>query len=132
MIDDRLKRPISDEDLAISIAVRNDIGPEHDDAVISEFLDRVGWAIDERVDTRMAGHQAGAANGYQPAAQSNQGGRSDRAGARTFIAAASLITGIPVTAIALGTTHGGLSGIIAMVIGWTGIAAINIAHAHQR
>jgi NCAIR mutase (PurE)-related protein len=39
--------------------------------------------------------------------------------------------GIPITAIALGTTGGGTAGIVAMLISWAGIAAVNLVHARR-
>jgi hypothetical protein len=107
-------RPIAADDLAISFAVRNDLGPERDDAVIDEFLDRVGQSIDARVDARLASQRV------QPSKQSSSGSSA--------LAFASLGVGIPVTAIALVTTHGGTTGVIAMLVGWGGIAAVNFAH----
>ena len=46
-------RPVDPDDLAVTLAVRKDLGPQHDEAVIGEFLDRVGEAIDQRVDERV-------------------------------------------------------------------------------
>jgi NCAIR mutase (PurE)-related protein len=39
--------------------------------------------------------------------------------------------GIPITAIALGTTGGGVAGIVAMLISWGGIALVNLVHARR-
>ena len=43
------------------------------------------------------------------------------------LAITSIGLGIPITAICLGTTGGGTSGIVAMLIAWGGIAAVNLA-----
>ena len=105
------ERPVSHDDVAVTLAVRGDLGPEHEPAVIAEFLDRVGAAIDERVDARVA-----AARAEQP--------RPERGGPP--IAFFSLIFGIPITAIAAS------QGLGEMLIAWGGIAAINVADALRR
>ena len=105
------ERVLGGDDLAVTLAVRSDLGPEHEPAVIAEFLDRVGSAIDQRVDERLAAMKA-----EQP--------RPERSGPP--IAFFSLIFGIPITAISLN------AGIGAMVIAWGGIAAINVADALRR
>lgn len=48
------------------------------------------------------------------------------------LAVTSIGLGIPITAICLGTTGGGTSGIVAMLIAWGGIAAVNLAHGRRR
>jgi hypothetical protein len=107
-------QPISAEDLAVTLAVREDLGLQHEPAVIGEFLDRVGASIDARVDERLAASKAVAVK------SGDDGG--------TGLAICSLIFGIPITAISA-NSEGGLA---ALVISWAGIAAINIAHARRR
>jgi hypothetical protein len=48
------------------------------------------------------------------------------------LAVASIGMGIPITAIALGTTGGGTAGIVVMLISWAGIAAVNLVHARRQ
>ena len=48
------------------------------------------------------------------------------------LAVTSIGLGIPITAICLGTTGGGTSGIVAMLIAWGGIAAVNLADSRRR
>jgi hypothetical protein len=100
---------ISPDDLAVTLAVRHDLGPEHDPAVIGEFLDRVGAAIDQRVDARV-----------QAAAPARPRGQ------RSALPIASLGVGIPITAIASAHGVGGI------VVAWLGIAAVNVADALRR
>ena len=104
-------RVLGGDDLAVTLAVRGDLGPEHEPAVIGEFLDRVGTAIDQRVDERVAAMRA-----EQP--------RPERSGPP--IAFFSLIFGIPITAISAS------AGIAEMLVAWGGIAAINVADALRR
>lgn len=100
---------ISGDDLAVTLAVREDLGPGSDPAVIAEFLDRVGSAIDQRVDERVAAQ------------------RESDGGGGPSLAFFSLVFGIPITAIA-----GGQEGLGGIALAWAGIAAVNVAHALRR
>jgi hypothetical protein len=102
--------PVSADDLAVTLAVREDLGPEHEPAVVAEFLDRVGAAIDQRVDERVAA-------AAQPP-------REERSG--PSLAFFSLIFGIPITAIA------GSQGLPSLLVAWAGIAAVNLADGLRR
>ncbi len=110
--------PITAEDMAVTLAVREDLGPQYDDAVIGEFLERIGSQIDARVDQQVQERLAAAG----PAAK-----RDDD----PALPICSLVFGIPITAIAMGTTDG-LSSLVALAIAWTGIGIVNIAHARRR
>lgn len=57
-------------------------------------------------------------------------GASDKAA--QSLAVTSIGLGIPITALCLGTTGGGTSGVVAMLIAWAGIAAVNVADARRR
>jgi hypothetical protein len=103
-------RGMSADDVAVSLAVRADLGAEHEPAVIAEFLDRVGQSIDDRVDARLAERT-----------QRVRGARS-----RLVLPLASLVLGIPVTAIAAE------QGVGALLVSWCGIAAVNVADALRR
>ena len=48
------------------------------------------------------------------------------------LAVTSIGLGIPITAICLGTTGGGTSGIVSMLIAWGGIASVNLADTRRR
>jgi hypothetical protein len=109
--------PVQPDDLAVTLAVRKDLGPQHDDAVLAEFLDRVGDAIDKRVDERLAQRRR------EPGLPADPHGD-----ANNTLALASLVLGIPITAIVLGSTDGAAS-IGGLLIAWTGIGVVNVAHA---
>ena len=102
---------ISADDVAVTLAVRRDLGAEHDPAVIAEFLDRVQTAIDQRVDERVAKLQ-----------------EAPPPPDRSWMAIPSIALGIPITAITLGVNDGGVAGIVSLAIAWAGIAGVNIAH----
>lgn len=113
------ERVLGGDDLAVTLAVRGDLGPEHEPAVIGEFLDRVGDASDARVDERLAARK------QLPALPAEQGNGSAGLGF------ASIGMGIPITAIALNGPESDVLGLVAMVVAWAGIAAVNVAHARR-
>lgn len=109
-----MAEPISRDDLAVTLAVRNDLTPVHDEAVIGEFLERVGAQIDARVDERVAAVRL-------PVSRSVDTGS----------VATSLVFGIPITAIVMGNTEGANS-LIGLAIAWGGIALVNLANVRRR
>jgi hypothetical protein len=111
--------PVRPEDLDVTLAVRRELGPDHDDAVVGEFLDRVGAAIDARVDARVAERSPA----VPPAAEEKPS---------VALGVVSLLSGIPISGIVLGTTHGSVAGVILMIITWMAIAAVNVAHTRRR
>jgi hypothetical protein len=113
-------RPVRAEDLDVTLAVRRELGAERDQAVIGEFLDRVGAAIDERVDARV---EARTRSGPAPGADQRPS---------TALAVVSVLSGIPITAIVLGVTHGSVAGCVVLVIVWLAIVGVNVAQAHRR
>ena len=106
-----LPRTLSPEDVAVTLAVREDLGSQYDPAVIAEFLDRVGGAIDDRVDQRLAAARL----------------RGPEKDSGLPLGIVSLAMGIPITAIA-----GGVADLGGIALAWAGIAAVNIAHAVRR
>lgn len=100
---------ITADDVAVSLAVREDLGIQHEPAVIAEFLDRVGSAIDERVEEQVAARL-----------------KTLKSGGSSGLPFASLALGIPLTAIA------STEGLTGMVLCWAGIVAVNVADALRR
>lgn len=115
------QRPVSADDLAVTLAVRSDLGPGHDDAVLAEFLDRVGPAIDARAAAAVASR-----------GQDTRPAGPDTGLRATILAGASIVAGIPITAISLGVTESETGGLLATLVAWTGIAVVNIAHGRSR
>jgi len=114
------KGPVRPEDLEVTLAVRRDLGAGNDQAVIGEFLDRLGSAIDDRVDARVE-------------ARTPAMSRADRdRPPSTALGVVSILSGIPTTWIVLGITHGSVGGIILLIITWVAIAAVNLAHTQRR
>src|SRR5882724_9029014 len=66
------KGPVRPEDLEVTLAVRRDLGAGNDQAVIGEFLDRLGSAIDDQVDARV-GWKGGNIDEAQAYARNNGG-----------------------------------------------------------
>jgi hypothetical protein len=46
--------PTAKRELEVTMAARKELGPEHDDALIAGFLDRIEHELDRRVDERLA------------------------------------------------------------------------------
>jgi hypothetical protein len=122
------------EELRAAAEVHSELGPGYHDAVLESFLDKVGRDIDARVDARLGrtGPQYPGAPGthYPPQYQGPQQQLApDEHHHRPFqgspfaLAIASLVFGIPISAIAASLAH--LPG---LAIVWLGIAIINIAY----
>jgi hypothetical protein len=95
------ERPVQ-EDLEATLAARRELGPSHDDELVAGFL--------ERIDARLG--QRRPAKALDPTASQ---------GMRFAISIVSLISGIPITAIALSQ-----SGLAALVVAWVGIVLVNV------
>jgi hypothetical protein len=96
------------EEVTVAIETRRELGQELEPQVIDSFLERVGNAIDERVDRRLKMRGGGGEEGIR-------------------LAVVSLLFGIPLTGIGAGTT--GLAG---LVVVWLGIVLVNLANALRR
>ncbi len=99
-------------DLTAAAHARRELGPEYEAALVESFLERLDKDIDERLNARAA---------------SSPGARRPSADASLPIALGSLGLGVPLSAIA--GVNGGLGGLL---VAWTGIVAVNAAHAWGR
>jgi hypothetical protein len=106
------QNPVRD-DLAAAVAARRDLGPDYEDAVLESFLARLDAAVATRVDARVA---------ERTTTQAADRGAEIR---QLALGVASLIFGIPVTAIATSNAEG----LGALAVSWGGIAAVNAVHA---
>jgi hypothetical protein len=102
------------DELAAAVAAREELGARMEPDVIDAFLDRVGHAIDARVDARLRGQTM--------TPQPREGGDS----ASIAVGISSLIFGIPLTAIAAAA-----NGLVGMLGVWTMISVINVAVARR-
>ena len=105
----------SPDEIRAAAEVHSELGPGYRDAVIDSFLDKVGREIDARVDARVAAAQQPA----PPPAHQHRHFNGSFA-----VAVASLIFGIPMTAIAANSR----SAAVAVFIVWLGIAVVKIAY----
>lgn len=111
------------EQLHAAVGARRDLGQDYDTALVDSFLAQVDRSIMARVDARVAEHGVG----RNVAARPQPGMPRRPADSSLVLAIVSFGTGIPLTAIA-----GGTSGLSGLLVAWTGIAAVNVAHAWGR
>ena len=111
---------LSPDEIRAAAETHHELPSEYQNAVIESFLDKVGKEIDARVDARLAAayHQGAPPQPQKPPRQSSP----------TFLAVASLVFGIPLTAIvsAAGPHPVGFAGVLVV---WAAIAVINVAWA---
>lgn len=105
---------MSREDVEVSLAVARELGPGSEVAVVGEFLDRVGPAIDARVDARLAHREPAPAAPGQPA-----------------LAFVSVALGIPITAISLAIPQNAATSIVATAIAWAGLVGVNLVASRR-
>lgn len=119
---------LTPDEIRAAAETHSELGPEYQSAVIESFLDKVGREIDARVDARL---------GYRPASQPPMAQYPAQVPAQVqhpnrgafALAIVSAALGIPLTGIVAGT-H---AGIVAMIVVWVGLVAINVAYAlHDR
>lgn len=106
--------------------MRRDLGGHDDQAVIREFLDRVGSGIDDRVDARVEARISAAAR----ASAASRAGRARRPSIALGIV--SIVSGIPITAIVLSLSRASVGGMIVLVVVWAAIVAVNLVDTRQR
>ncbi len=111
---------LTPDEIAAALAARRELGPEYEDAIAASLADRVEREIAARVEA--------VRNPPKPQRRPRESYVSESR-STSFIAGASLIAGIPITAIADGTSHGDVA---AIGVAWLGIGLVNIAHALGR
>ena len=114
-----MTRPdVTREDLTAALGARHELGDESEREVIESFLDRIGTAIDARVDQRLA---------EQDRDRHPRSGRQARGSIP--LALGSMGIGIAVTGASSGLDHGGA---LVAIVAWLVIAVINIVYAAER
>jgi hypothetical protein len=111
---------LSPDEIRAAAETHRELPPEYQSAVIESFLDKIGKEIEARVDARVAAYYT-----QGPPPKPRRGPRQHSPG---FLAVASMVLGIPLTAIvvAAGSHPVGLAGVL---IVWAAIVAINIAYS---
>ena len=96
------------EELESVLAARRELGPEREQELVESFLERVERNLERR--------------GTEQAPMLDRGHEQRR----FVLALASVAVGVPLTAIALGT-----SGLAALAIVWAGVVLVNFAYARR-
>jgi hypothetical protein len=103
------------DEVRAAAETHRELPPEYQSAVIESFLSKVDREIDARVDARLAGYGGGRVR------------RPARSHTPAFFVLATLVAGIPLSAIAVaaGQHPAGFWGLLVV---WVGIVAIDIAY----
>jgi hypothetical protein len=105
-------------ELEALLETRRELGPSYDAALVDSFAERIERAVEKRlaeeVSTRHFADRAGESAGKR----------------QTALGIVSVVMGIPTTAIALAVPEGATS-LASLVVAWSGIAGVNLAHALQ-
>ena len=101
------------------LEARRELGPTYDAALVDSFADRIEAAVLARTAQEVSHRQQG------DRTHGSAGVRQMALGVVTGLA------GIPVTAISLNSPDTDGIGMLAMLIGWSGLVGINVAHAWQ-
>ncbi|WP_031073514.1 hypothetical protein [Streptomyces sp. NRRL WC-3742] len=116
-------------DLNATLQARKELGKEYEDELVDSFMKR----LDSRLDARVENAVADRMDDYGPSRR-HHGHPHDRPRRRSWsqgrpgtrLAIASMVFGIPLTAIASSPGSGGFAGLLAC---WAGIVGINFAAA---
>jgi hypothetical protein len=115
---------LTPEEIRAAAETHRELGPEYQSAVIDSFLDKVGREIDARVDQRM-----------MMMGPMSRPVRPPKERAPMALAITSMAFGIPLTAITLGLGGHSVSGLVALIVVWIAITAINVSYSlgsHQQ
>jgi hypothetical protein len=108
------------DDLVAALGARRELGREAEREVLESFLDRVGTAIDARVDQRLAEQDLARPPRRHPRSQNR---------VSVPLALGSMVIGIAATGASAGLDHGGA---LVAIVAWVVIALVNLAHAANR
>jgi len=99
------KSELTRDEVAAALAVRQELGREYEPEVIDGLADRIERVIESRVAARVAEQAA-------------------RHSGAVRVAIWSVVAGFPITGVA-----GEQAGLAGIVVGWLGLATVNIAYA---
>ena len=103
------------DELTAVLEARRELGKEYEPALVESFIERLDRVIDARVQAGLAERASSEVN------------RAESLRGQLQLGLGSLGLGIPITAIA-----GGTSGVWGLVACWSGIAAVNLGYALSR
>jgi hypothetical protein len=111
---------LSPDEIRAAAETHRELPPEYQSAVIESFLDKIGKEIEARVDARVAAYYT---QGPPPKPR-----RAPRQYSPAFMALASMVLGIPLTAIVVtaGPHPVGLAGVLVV---WAAIVVINVVYS---
>jgi len=117
--------PDERDEIAASVAAREELGPDYDKAVAEGLVERIGEEIDKRVDARVR-----AASKHTPESPAVSYRRRASGFGMLLI---SLIFGTGATSVVIGSdrTDSAAQAVMVLLI-WAAIAAINIVYAVRR
>jgi hypothetical protein len=95
--------PTTRQELQATLAARRELGPEHDDALVAGFLDRIEREIDRRVDEKLRRAAPG------PRAR----------GRHSAVNPANLALSIPIVAVA-----GGIGGVPGLLLAFAALVTV--------
>ena len=105
---------LSADEIRAAAETHRELPPEYQAAVIDSFLAKVDREIDARVDARLASHGHGR-------------NRPDRPRTPAFFVLATLVAGIPLSAIAVAAGQHP-SGFWGLLVVWIAIVAVDMAY----
>ena len=105
---------IGRDDVEALLAVRRELGPSYDAALVDSFAERIERTVAERVDAQLSDRRAAESAVVQ-------GGPRQLA-----LGIVSLVAAIPISVVS--AVQGEL---LILIVCWTGIVLVNMAHAMQ-
>ncbi|WP_405980384.1 hypothetical protein [Streptomyces sp. NBC_00158] len=104
------------KELAATLEVRRELGPEYEAALVDSFVDKVDTQVRRRLAEERLLRARGGTGGQGPA------GPVSAFGERFGFAIVTLVLAVPLSAIGITQGIGGL------VAAWAGIVGVNLAH----
>ncbi|PSL00124.1 hypothetical protein CLV63_102250 [Murinocardiopsis flavida] len=125
------KEPVPRNDVAASLKISRELGPEYDDAIADSLAERLDHAIDARIreqlDARQLPHAQAQHHMYPsyapPPPPPAKSGTSDT-GIRLAMGIVSLALSIPLLAIGVNYGGEGIGALLAMAIVFTGVITL--------
>jgi hypothetical protein len=115
--------PDERDEISVSVAARQELGPDYDKAVAEGLVERIGEEIDKRVDARV----------QTVARQSTPAEVPARRRGGFGIVLVSLIFGTGATSVVIGSdTTSSVAQTVMVLLIWAAIAAINVVYALRR